>query len=176
MVLGVRLIKNLKTCFRSKLPELKLLVVGDGELKKDLISLSKNLNIEDDIIFTGYRDDMPDIMMAIDIFVHPSLWEGFGMVFLEAMASGKPVVATNISAIPEIVVNEKTGILGPSKDSYSLAYGILKLIYDRDLAKMMGEAGKERVISYFSLERMVNMIENLYYEIEAFPSTFPQKD
>lgn len=143
-------------------PKCKLIIVGRGGLEKELKDLSRKLRIEDKVIFTGFRKDIPEIMSNIDIFVLPSLWEGLGLVLLEAMAAKKPIVATNVGAIPEIVLDGKTGILVLPANTEALADGILRLIKQRNLAKTMGEAGRERLEVHFGIEKMVKKTERIY--------------
>lgn len=160
--------KDLLQAFRAvidRYPQTILLIVGDGELEKDLKTQVQNMGLKEQVIFTGYREDIPAIMQAIDIFVHPSLWEGFGLVFLEAMAAGKPVVATRVSAIPEIVVDGETGYLVPPKNSHLLTEKILQLLENRVSAYKMGEKGRERLGQYFTVEKMVKEIKKLYDEL-----------
>ena len=114
------------------------------------------------MIFTGYRKDIFSIMKSIDIFVLPSIWEGFGLVLLEAMAACKPIVATEVSAIPEIVINGETGFLVTQKESTALADAITKLIESRELRKQLGLAGRERLERFFTVERMVKETEKVY--------------
>ena len=146
-------------------PKCKLIIVGRGGLEKQLKDLSRKLGIEDKVIFTGFRKDIPEIMSSIDIFVLPSLWEGLGLVLLEAMAAKKPIVATNVSAIPEIVLDGKTGILVPPSNAEALADGILRLVKQRNLAKTMGETGRERLEVHFGIEKMVKRVERIYDEL-----------
>jgi len=144
------------------LPGARLLVVGDGHLRRDLERRARELGIAHQAIFTGWRDDVPCIMAGIDLLVAPSLWEGFGLVLLEAMVAGRPIVASRVSAIPEVVADGETGILVPPKDPQALAEAILRLASDQELARRMGEAGRERIEERFSAKRMVKMTENLY--------------
>jgi glycosyltransferase involved in cell wall biosynthesis len=143
-------------------PKCKLIIVGQGELEKQLKNLSKNLGIENKVIFTGFRKDIPEIMSSIDIFILPSLWEGFGLVLLEAMAAKKAIVATDIGAIPEIVLDDKTGILAPPANAEALANGVLRLVRQKNLAKTMGERGRERLETHFGIDKMVKRVEKIY--------------
>lgn len=146
-------------------PKCKLIIVGQGKLKKNLKDLSRQLKIENKVIFAGFRKDILEIMSSIDIFILPSLWEGLGLVLLEAMAARKPIVATNISAIPEIVTDGKTGILVPPANAKALANGVLYLIKQRDLCKTMGETGRERLETCFGIDRMIKKTEKIYDEL-----------
>jgi glycosyltransferase involved in cell wall biosynthesis len=146
------------------LPEARLLVVGDGYLRGDLETQVGELQATR-LIFTGWRDDIPRIMADLNLLILPSLWEGFGLVLLEAMVMGKPIVASRVSAIPEIVVDGVTGLLVPPRDPKALAEAIIALLQDREQAEAMGQAGRERVERYFSVQRMVQQTEALYEEL-----------
>ncbi len=146
------------------IPNAELVVVGHDEwgLKKELEALSFQLGLSRNVIFTGFRSDVEAIMKSLDLLVLPSLWEGFGLVLLEAMAASKPIVATRVSAIPEIVIDGETGLLVPPKDSNALAEAIIKLLKNPKLAAEMGRKGRERLEKKFSLEKMIKETEALY--------------
>ena len=141
----------------------RLVISGDGPLKTELESLVKELSLSEYVYLPGFRKDVGNILSQVDIFVHPTYGEGFGLVLLEAMYYGLPIVSTKTMSIPEIVVNGETGILVPPGDKWALAEEILKLIESPELAKKMGMAGKERA-NLFSVERMVKSTETLYRE------------
>ncbi len=147
------------------LPEARLLVVGDGHLRGDLEKQTEELRITHRVIFTGWRNDIPRLIADLNLLILPSLWEGFGLVLLEAMMMGKPIVASGVSAIPEIVVDGVTGLLVPPRDPEALAEAIIALLQNRERAEAMGRAGRARVERYFSLERMVQQTEALYEEL-----------
>jgi glycosyltransferase involved in cell wall biosynthesis len=153
-----------------QLPEARLLVVGDAqdgrdEYKQGLLRTRAKLGLEETVLFTGVRDDVPAVMRAIDLFVMASLWEGFGLVFLEAMAAAKPIVATRVSAIPEVVADGVTGLLVPPQDSGALAEAMLLLLNAPERGRQMGKAGLIRLQEHFTEERMVDEIECLYLEL-----------
>ncbi len=155
---------------RQRLPEARLLVVGDSqdgrdEYKRQILELRNHLGLSEAVIFTGVRDDVPDIMAAADLFVMASLWEGFGLVFLEAMAAGKPVVATRVSAVPEVVEDGRTGLLVPPKDPKALADAMSTMLTDVERARQMGEAGLIRLRERFTEDRMVNEVEQIYIDL-----------
>jgi glycosyltransferase involved in cell wall biosynthesis len=154
---------------RQQLPEARFLVVGDAqdgrdEYKRELLRARSALDLEETAIFTGVRDDVPAVMQAADLFVMASLWEGFGLVFLEAMAASKPIVATRVSAIPEAVDDGVTGLLVQPRDPKALAEAMLSLLGDRERAQAMGEAGLRRLQERFTEKRMVDEIERLYID------------
>jgi glycosyltransferase involved in cell wall biosynthesis len=146
-------------------PHIRLIIVGDGKLRDRLESFVQEKKLEGVIRFTGHRNNVEEILNSIDIFVHPSLWEGFGLAILEAMAMGKPVIATNASAIPELVENSVTGLLVPPRDSRSLAQAIIKLSSDEGLRKRFGQAARERTRKLFSVDSMVKKTKDLYNDL-----------
>ncbi|MHC4190259.1 MAG: glycosyltransferase [Planctomycetota bacterium] len=147
---------------KEEFPQIKLLVVGEGPLKKDLKKLAEKLSSENEIIFTGFRKDIPEILSILDVFVSASLKEGLGVSLLEAANYGLPIVATNAGGIPEVVEDGVTGFLVPPKDSEALAEKIIYLLSHPKEARKMGENGKERVRKNFSVEQMVNSYTKLY--------------
>jgi glycosyltransferase involved in cell wall biosynthesis len=143
-------------------PGARLLIVGDGPLRAQLTAYAAQLGLGGQVTFTGWRGDVANLLAVADVYVHPSLWEGFGLVLLEAMAAGKPVVASRVSAIPEIVVDGVTGWLVPAADGGALADVVLRLFKDSSARTEMGEAGRRRVSSDFTVERMVKATEEVY--------------
>jgi len=154
----------------EKFPKLRLLIVGDESpfdtsTKEEIFQLVATLGLMKNVVFLGERKDVPEILCVINILVSPSLLEGFGLVIAEAMAAGKPVIASKVDGIPEVVKDGVTGILVPPRDSKALANAILFLLCNPDKAKKMGKAGKERVNQYFSVETMVKKWDKLYQEL-----------
>lgn len=143
-------------------PNIHLIIVGQGSLHFQLENHIKKLGLSSHIHLLGWRPDVQSLMAASDIFVLPSLWEGFGLVLLEAMAAQCPVIASNISAIPEIVVHGKTGILVPPRDSDALAQAILDLLQNSEQRLSMGREGRLRVMTDFTVERMVDRTITVY--------------
>ena len=138
------------------IPEAKLLVVGDTlasdrdrRTTERLQELIQRNNLEAVIRFTGFREDIPELLTIMDLFVLPSHREGMPRSILEAMAAGKPVVATNIRGCREEVVHGETGYLVPVNDPGKLANAIIEIMSDKILAERMGEAGRQRAIEFF---------------------------
>jgi glycosyltransferase involved in cell wall biosynthesis len=148
----------------AEFPEVSLLVVGAGPIREKLERRVSQLGLSGSVRFTGFRSDVLRLMRAIDILVLPSQNEGFGYVLAEAMSVGKPVVATRISSIPE-VVGEEAGLLVPPGDASALADAILQLLRDPHRAQQMGRAGRRRVRELFDVERMLDEIERLFDQV-----------
>jgi glycosyltransferase involved in cell wall biosynthesis len=152
----------------KKHPEIILVLVGKGELDSELRTEVLQLDAISKVKFLGWRDDVDEIMQLIDILVLPSLNEGMGRVLVEAMAAGKPVVASNVGGIPDLVQHDYNGLLVLPGDVKALAASIELLIDDPEKAKLMGQRGRE-LCPHFSVERMIEKIENLYEELLTSP-------
>ena len=150
---------------RKEFPKVKLLVIGEGEEENNLKKLVKSLDLTNEVIFAGLSSDIEGILPMAELFILPSLWEGFPNALLEAMAAGKPVVATKVGGIPEIVVHGETGVLIPPRDTDALAIAIIDLLQNRLKAKDMGEAARIRAGKRFSIYKMIEKTENLYQEL-----------
>jgi sugar transferase (PEP-CTERM/EpsH1 system associated) len=146
-------------------PDAILLLVGGGPQQAALERMSRRLGISERVRFLGDRADVPDLLRGMDVFALPSVWEGMPNAVLEAMAVGLPVVATAVGGTPEVVVDGVTGLLVPSGDSDALAQSIARLLCDPDLRYKMGQAGRERVVNHFSVERTVEQTERLYEQL-----------
>ncbi len=149
---------------------LRMLLVGDdpfGDGRERAEAIARDLGLGERVLFLGIRRDVPALLGFSDVFVMSSLWEGLGLVFLEAMACGLPVLATNVSAIPEVVDPTATGILVPPSDDAALAEAMLRLSDDAGLRSQLGEAGHRRVIESFGLEKMVAATLEVYEQVLA---------
>ena len=139
------------------IPSLQLIVIGDGPEKKNLIWLTKKIELINRVKFVGFQDDIINWINGFEIFILPSIKnEAFGMVLLEAMARAKPIVATRVGGIPEIVINQKTGILVRPQNSEEIADALIHLFAHPLERVKMGEDGKKRVEEFFTLNRMVD--------------------
>ncbi|NTV31266.1 glycosyltransferase family 4 protein [candidate division WWE3 bacterium] len=127
--------------------------------------LASQLGIEQSITWLGYRDDIARVLSCTDVFVLPSLEEPFGRVLIEAMALKIPVVATRVGGIPEIVVDQQTGLLVPPSNSTALADAIITLLANDSVRESMGQSGYNRVCLHFDLARHVESVQNLYNQL-----------
>ncbi|MBS1745946.1 MAG: glycosyltransferase [Bacteroidetes bacterium] len=146
-------------------PKAILLMVGDGELKEEAIQLANEYGIERSIVFENFRSDIPDILYSADIYCLPSLWEGFPIGLLEAMAMGKPVVATKVDGSVEIIENGKNGILVAPQKKQELIEAINNLIRDKDSRKKLGTAARQTIINEFDVCTMTKKIEDVYTKV-----------
>ncbi len=149
-----------KACHNSS--DIKLLIVGDGGCRAQLHKQVTDRQLESAVCFAGFRADVADILNAADVFIHPSLWEGFGLAILEAMTMKKPVIATRVSAIPELVECGSSGILVAPRHAAELADAIITLAADSDMRERYGLAGFRRWKDFFSVQAMVEKTHNLY--------------
>ena len=140
----------LKTC-----PHLCCVFVGEGELHDTLRRMAIDLGVEGACRFLGVRDDIADILAAADLFVLPSLSEGFPFVLLEALAMGRPVIASRVNGVSELIEDHKTGLLVPPRDSQALARAIREMLSDPAAASKMGAVGRAVVRERFTVSRMV---------------------
>ena len=144
-----------------------LVFIGKGDLDVDLRTAALKTGANGRVNFLGWRNDIDEIMPLFDIFVLPSLNEGMGRVLVEAMAAGKPIVASNVGGIPDLVEHDNNGLLVPPGDEKALAAAIMQLIDDPEKAKLMGQRGRE-LCHQFSVEAMVEKIDNLYEDLLKF--------
>jgi len=143
-------------------PWASLSIAGDGRQRRMLADRVTALGLTDTVSLLGTRDDVRELMLNADILIHPARWEGFGLVLLEAMRAGLPVVATRAGAIPEVVADGVTGLLVPPDDPDQLATSMIELIQDPVRRREMGMAGFERLKEHFSPEQMARGVAAVY--------------
>jgi glycosyltransferase involved in cell wall biosynthesis len=154
---------------RGPHPEARFLMVGDGELAGAAAQEARRLGV--DVLFTGFRPDAPRIASAVDVFVVSSLYEGVGRSVTEALASGRPVVATNVDGVGDVVRPGATGLLAPPRDPEALAACVSWLLEHPDEARRMGEQGRDLVRSLFDPAVMCSSIERTYGRLLGLPGT-----
>jgi glycosyltransferase involved in cell wall biosynthesis len=153
---------------RQSLPSAQFLIVGDGPESQRLVALRDKLGLQGTLHLLGARTDIPEILAALDVFALSSKEDGKGISILEAMATGKPVVAPRVGSVSEMVEDGRTGYVTPVGDLDSLAARMLELLASPSQARMMGEAGRVAAVEHWSLERMTGdyeeLIESIYTE------------
>jgi glycosyltransferase involved in cell wall biosynthesis len=148
----------------EKFPNARILFVGDGDDRAKLEAAVRERGLHASIIFTGFRADVPEILMGSDALLLPSRVEGFGYVLVEAMAAGIPCIASRVSSIPEIVQDGVTGILHSVGDSGAIADAINALLSDRAKARAMGDAGARIAREKFTFRTMLDQVEQVFFE------------
>ena len=149
----------------DKYPNTKCLFVAEKPTVTDLEQLAEDLGIRKNIVFEGYREDIPEIMKMLDLFVIAPKLEAFGIVLIEAMACAKPVIATHTGGIPEVVKDKLNGLLISYKDISALSDAIIYMIDNRQEAVKMGLNGYKIAGEYFDINKSLDKIENIYYEV-----------
>ncbi len=154
----------------AQLGQVHFLAVGEDldprqERLNSLRRLTEELGLGNKVIFTGQRDDMPQIMAAMDVLVHCAHSEAFGRVLVEAMASGTPAVATAVGGIPEVIVHGETGLLVEAGDHVAVGRAVVGLLCDAERRANFAWAGKRRAQTHFSIEGHVARLQGLYDEI-----------
>jgi len=155
----------------KKLDDVMFVFVGDGEEMHEVQNLANDLGVAHKVIFTGFRNDIPEILPAFDIFAMSSLWEGHPFAALEAMAAGLPVIAPDVAGVSETIIDGFTGRIVPVKDPQAIAEAVCGM-FAEDRAESMGNAGRERVRTLFGLDRMIEQVEKVYLGQQEYkPST-----
>lgn len=164
---GHRVLFDALPAIQAAVPNVHARLIGHEELSTvaELKAAAAERGVDHLVTFEGFRADVAQVMADLDVFVLPSLWEGFGLVLLEAMAAGRPVVASAVGPIPEIVVDGVTGLLAPPGDPAALAEAVTRLLRDPELAAAFGRAGRARAERELRLDTMVERTEALYDEL-----------
>jgi len=148
-------------------PDTRFVMVGDGPLEEDAAREAHRLGV--DILFTGFRPDAPQVAALFDVFVISSLYEGLGRALTEALASGRPVVATAVNGVPNLVEHGSTGLLASPVSPESLATCVTWLLEHPESARQMGQAGRQRVLSLFHPQHMCALLEETYARLLGLP-------
>ncbi len=146
---------------KAKNVSFKLLIAGEGGLREQLQRLAFTSGVSDRLVFLGFVRNMKAFMSTLDIFLLPSLWEGFGYAIIEAMACKKPVIAFNTSSNPEIIDHDRTGFLVNEEDIDDFMQKLEILLKNQQLRAMFGEEGRKRVVKNFTVERVVRDVEEI---------------
>ena len=143
----------------------EFLIAGSGPEEENLRRFAQKLGIAEHVTFVPYVREYTEVLEAMDVFCLPSLQQGLGTVMLEAMALGKPVIASGVGGVYSVVHDGKTGLLSPRRDWAALAEKIVELLADPGRARTMGENARRLVEEQFSVERMVGATAGLYREV-----------
>lgn len=143
-------------------PQARLMIVGKGSLRPSLEALANHLGISRAVIWTGFRQDIPRLLAAMDIYILPSSNEGFAASMLEAMAAGKAVIVTDVGGAQDVVADGKTGILIPPGSASTIGAAIIDLLDHPRKRTALAQAGRRRVIQEFGVQRMVDAYQDLY--------------
>lgn len=151
----------------ERVPNAHYVLAGDGEMRSTLHAEVRGLGLSERVHFLGWRRDSEVVFAALDVLLAPSLWEGFGLVFLESMAFGIPVISTHTSAIPEVVVDGATGWLVPPRDADALGSVLFEALTQPEVRHARGAAGRQRLETQFTVETMVTRTLAVYDRLEA---------
>jgi glycosyltransferase involved in cell wall biosynthesis len=154
---------------RERHSDVWLVVLGEGPLRDELATLAAKLEVGNAVSLPGRVGDVAWWLRRASTLVHPARWEGFGLALLEAMLAERPVVASAVSSIPEIVVDGETGLLVPPDDAEALAAVLLDVLDHPDRAAALGAAGRARALAEFSVERMAERTAAVYEEALSSP-------
>lgn len=161
--------------------DIHFLLVGDGELRGEAAARVKAYGLQERVTFTGFRQDVPNVLHSLDVYVLPSLWEGLSIAMLEALAMGKTALASAVDGNVEAITHEDNGLLIQPQDPEGLAQAILRVHQDRELAQRLGQQARQTVLQRFSLPVMVANTESQYRQVlglqpatqKSTPHAFP---
>jgi glycosyltransferase involved in cell wall biosynthesis len=146
-------------------PGAKLLLIGEGPQENNLQKIIAEKGIKESVIMPGFREDIARVLNTLDVFVFPSLEEALGTAILEAMSMEKPVVATRVGGIPEVVQEGRTGYLIDPEDPRAIAQRVIRLLKDGEMRRQMGAEGRKLVETHYDNRVMVRQLEKLYHEL-----------
>lgn len=153
----------------EKTSNVKILLAGKDDASQPERELVQQLGLEDKVLFAGFRSDIKDVIAAADIVAAPSFLEGLGVSIMEAMACGKPIVASNVGGIPESVVDGETGLLVEPGNVDALAEAVIRLSIDKTLRHDMGRKGQLRAQADFSVDSLIHDTLAVYYHLLSLP-------
>lgn len=148
----------------AEAPDFLLLIVGAGSLEGEFRQIVESLGMQAHVRFTGFREDIPQVLGALDLFVMPSISEGLGTAILEAAAAERPIVATDVGGIPDIISHGKSGLLVPPGNPQALAQAVLQMYRDRAFARQCATAARAHVERVFGEQALVEKTERVYQE------------
>ena len=149
----------------NAIPHSVFLVVGEGDKKSDLMKMAREMGLDNKVIFTGFRRDIKNILALMDVFALPSLDEGNPMVIIEAMMLGKPVVASKLPCLEEVIEDGVNGFTVPPRNPKALVSAIARLLKDKKLSERMGQQAQRIAHERFSVHQMVTKVEKMYQDL-----------
>jgi len=154
---------------REHYPQIYCFIIGEGSqsYRKQLVRLVEKKGLSSNVSFAGFQENVYDFLNSFDLFVLPSLMEGFGIALLEAMAMSKPIVASNVGGVPEVIAQNITGVLVPPKDSKSLANAIVRMLADDSMRQRLGIAARKTIETKFTQDIAMRTMQNYYYTLLA---------
>lgn len=152
---------------RKSIPEVKFVFVGGGPMQPEFDAAVRARKLDDTILFLGYRNDVPELLRAFDVFLLTSLWEGLPLVIPQASCAAIPSVATAVDGTPEVVVDNETGFLASPHDCAAMAERVIQLLHDQELRERLGQTALERVYPAFCQHEMARQTEAVYEECYA---------
>jgi len=164
---GVSYLLEAAAIIKQNIPDVMVLIVGDGPLRFELEQLAARLELAENCVFTGFREDVHRLIPLIDVFVIPSVSEGASICAMEALACGRPVVATDVGGLPEVIRHEQTGILVPPGDADAIAQAVQRLLLEPGECAALGARGSEMVLGQYDACTMVADISRAYEEVLA---------
>ena len=156
--------------------QLQALVIGSGRREAEIRALAREVGVSETVHFLGNRADVPDLLNAVDLYVNPSYTEGFSRSLLEAMAASRPVIASRVGGMAEVVRDGDNGLLVPPQDPAALAQALARLLDDPDFAKKLGDRAREDVEANYTLERLYREINEMYGELVEKKMGLPSTD
>lgn len=154
---------------RARHPEARLMIIGEGKLRPRLDAFAARLGISHAVIWTGFREDMPRLLAAMDVYVQPSANEGLSLSLLEAMAACKPVIATNVGGAAEVVIDGETGVLIRPGSSSRIGTAIGALLDDPERRSTLAQAARSHVVREFGMQQTTDAYRNLYEVLTLYP-------
>jgi len=149
----------------ARFPNIYFAIAGAGHQRSNLIAQAADLGIQDAVKFLGKRADIPDLLAAADLFVLPSLWEGLPLALLEAMGAGKPVVATRVEGVEDVLDDGRNGYLVPPANADALARALIQILSEgEDVWRLFGERGKRLIVKEYTIDRACQQYEQLFLE------------
>lgn len=159
---GHKVLLEALSLLHSEFPNIRLVCLGAGSLKDELMKVTQDLRLENIVRFVGFQSNVADWLAATDIGVLPSFYEGLPLTAVETLAAGVPLVATAVDGTPEVVIDGKTGLLVSPGDSPAMAAAIARLVRQPGLRHSLAQAGREWVLKKFTIQRQVEQTANLY--------------